>query len=268
MMRAPLSRWLLAICLAGAYVPVWADDAEVARHLADMQSQISSMDARIGRLESMLQNGSMLNLLSEVEALKAQVKRLRGDVDVQSNNISVTQKRQNDLYTDLDTRLRKLAQTDKAAIVPPSPGAAPDKAVSDQAAPVTPSLPAAGGDSAHDYEAALNQFKAANYPAAITAFQGFIKKYPANPLAPSAQYWIGNAYFSIKNYKAAIAQQKKLITTHPDSPKAPDAMLNISSAQLELGDLAAARKTLQVLVAKYPDSSASALARKRLDALK
>ncbi|BBP03351.1 tol-pal system protein YbgF [Sulfuriferula plumbiphila] len=263
MMRASFPRLLLAVCLAGVCLPVWADDAEVARRLADMQSQISSMDARIGRLESMLQNGAMLNLLSEVEALKSQVKRLRGDVDVQSNDISMTQKRQNDLYMDLDTRLRNLAHLDSAPAAPAATSGASDKAAS-----AVPAQPAAGGDSARDYEAALNQFKAGNYPAAITAFKGFIKTYPDSALTPSAQYWIGNAYFSIKDYKTAIAQQKKLIASHPDSPKVPDAMLNISSAQLELGDLAAARKTLQTLIAKYPDSSASALAQKRLEALK
>ncbi|HUW27347.1 MAG TPA: tol-pal system protein YbgF [Sulfuriferula sp.] len=261
MMRAPFPRLLLAVCLAGGCLPVRADDAEVTRHLADMQSQISSMDARIGRLETMLQNGSTLNLLSEVEALQSQVRRLRGDVDVQSNAISVTQKRQNDLYMDLDTRLRNLAHTDSSPATPPA-NATPDKP-----APAV-ALPADHGNSARDYEAALNQFKAGNYSAAITAFKGFIKTYPDNPLAPSAQYWIGNAYFSIKDYKTAIAQQKILIASHPDSPKAPDAMLNISSAQLELGDLAAARKTLEALVAKYPDSSASALAKRRLEALK
>ncbi|MHB1175298.1 MAG: tol-pal system protein YbgF [Sulfuriferula sp.] len=263
MMRASLHRLLLVICLAGVYLPAWADDAEVTRHLADMQTQINNMDARIGRLESMLQNGSMLNMLSEVESLKAQVRRLRGDVDVQSNDISVTQKRQNDLYTDLDTRLRNLSHADNAPATPVPPNAAPDKT-----AVAVPALPAAGGNSAQDYEAALNQFKAANYTAAITAFKDFIKKYPDNPLVPSAQYWIGNTYFSMKDYKSAIAQQKKLIATHPDNPKAADAMLNISSAQLELGNLDAARKTLQTLVTKYPDSNAATLARKRLDALK
>lgn len=263
MMRAPYFRLLLAICLAGIYLPASANDAEVARHLADMQAQISSMDARIGRLESMLQNGSMLNLLSEVEELKAQVRRLRGDVDVQSNEISVTQKRQNDLYTDLDARLRKIQHADNGPAASAATDAPPDKTAS-----VVPALPAAGGDSAHDYEAALNLFKAANYPATIAAFKDFIKKYPDNPLTPSAQYWIGNAYFSMKDYKAAIAQQRKLIAAHPDNPKVPDAMLNISSAQLEMGDLDAARKTLTVLVTKYPDSNATTLARKRLDALK
>lgn len=263
MMRAPFHRLLLVVCLAGTCLPALADDAEVARRLADMQTQINNMDERIGKLESMLQNGSMLNMLSEVESLKAQVRRLRGDVDVQSNDISVTQKRQNDLYTDLDTRLRNLSHADNAPATPTPPDTSANKT-----APAVPTLPAAGGNSAQDYEAALNQFKAANYPAAITAFKVFIKKYPDNPLVPSAQYWIGNAYFSMKDYKSAIVQQKKLITAHPDNPKAADAMLNISSAQLELGDLDAARKTLQTLVTKYPDSNASTLARKRLDALK
>ena len=263
MMRVPFPRFVLAVCLAGVCLPGWAEDVEAARRLADMQSRLSSMDARIGRLESMLQSGSMLNLLSEVEALKAQVKRLRGDVDVQSNEIRVTQKRQNDLYVDLDTRLRNLTPAEGLPAAPAATAPAPDKAAS-----AVPALPAASGDSAHSYEAALNQFKAGNYPAAITAFKDFIRVYPDNPLAPSAQYWIGNAYFSTRDYKAAIAQQQKLIVAYPKSPKIPDALLNISSAQLELGDLAAARKTLQELVTKYPDSSATVLAQKRLEALK
>lgn len=260
MMRASFPRLFLAALLSGGCLSVSANDAEMARGIAEMQSRITSMDTRIAKLESMLQNGSMLNLLSEIEALKAQIKRLRGDVDVQSNEIRVTQKRQNDLYVDLDTRLRNQTPAESLPAT-----ASPE---SDSPEPVVPALPAAGGDSAHTYEQALNHFKAGNYPAAITAFKDFIRIYPDNPLTPSAQYWIGNAYYSSKDYLTAIAQQQKLITAYPKSPKIPDALLNISSAQLELGDLAAARNTLRELVTQYPDSNATALAQKRLEALK
>jgi tol-pal system protein YbgF len=255
MMRVPFLYLCLLLGLLGLVTPVQADNGDVARRQADMQVQINSLDTRIGRIEDMLQNGAMLNLLSEVEALKAQVKKLRGDVDVQSNDISVTQKRQNDLYMDLDTRLRNLVKAET-----PPVAAVPDAEASTAS---TPSAAEAGA-----YEAALGLFKAAKYPAAISAFNGFIKTYPTSTLAPSAQYWIGNAQFAHKDYKAALASQQKLVATYPSSPKVADAMLNISSAQFELGDTKAARKTLEELVRKYPGSSAAELAKKRLTVLK
>lgn len=256
MMRVPFLIVGIVLGLLGLVSPVLADNADVARRQADMQVQLNSLDTRIGSIEAMLQNGAMLNLLSEVEALKAQVKKLRGDVDVQSNDISVTQKRQNDLYMDLDTRLRNLVKAE----TPPPVAAVPDTEAS------TVSAPSAAEAGA--YEAALGLFKAAKYPAAIAAFNGFIKTYPTSTLASSAQYWIGNAHFARKDYKAALASQQKLVTSYPGSPKLPDAMLNISSAQFELGDIKAARKTLEELVRKFPNSNAAELAKKRLTVLK
>ncbi len=254
-MRAPFLYWCLFLGLLGLVAPAQADNGDMARRQADMQVQINSLDTRISRIEDMLQNGAMLNLLSEVEALKAQVKKLRGDVDVQANDISVTQKRQNDLYMDLDTRLRTLvkAETPPPAVVP------------DVTAPAG-ATPAAAEATA--YEAALAQFKVAKYPAAIASFNSFIKTYPASTLASSAQYWIGNAQFASKNYKGALASQQKLVSTYPASPKVPDAMLNISSAQFELGNIKAARTTLEHLIRKYPNSSAAELAKRRLTVLK
>ena len=130
-----------------------------------------------------------------------------------------------------------------------------------------PDKPTAEGVSAAEtkaYEAALNQFKLGNYPLAISAFQGFMVTYPSSRLAPSAQYWIGNAHFAQRDYKQAIAAQQRVLAAWPDDPKAPDAMLNIASAQDALGDRRGAQKTLEGLLAKYPQSPAAASAKQRL----
>src|SRR6478735_7204460 len=86
------------------------------------------------------------------------------------------------------------------------------------------------------YDAALDQFKRGDFQGAITGFTAFVKTSPKSALAPSAQYWIGNAHFARKDYKAAIASQRQLLLAWPDSPKIPDALLNVASAQSELGD--------------------------------
>ena len=96
-----------------------------------------------------------------------------------------------------------------------------------------------GGERAARLRRALDQFKGGNYAAAIASFTAFVKTYPKSPLAPSAQYWIGNAQFAQKDYRAAIASQRQLIAAYPDSQKVPDALLNIATSQFELGDGAA-----------------------------
>ena len=114
------------------------------------------------------------------------------------------------------------------------------------------------------YDAALDQFKRGDYQGAITGFAAFVKSNPKSVLAPSAQYWIGNAHFARKDYKAAVASQRQLLLAWPDSPKVPDALLNVASAQSELGDSAAARRTLEELIGKFPQSDAAAKAKQRL----
>lgn len=88
--------------------------------------------------------------------------------------------------------------------------------------------------------------------------------FTGSELLPSAQYWIGNAYYAMRDYKSAIAAQQKVVKLWPDNPKAPDALLNIASSQAELGESAAARESLRALVKKYPSSSAAEQAKQRL----
>ena len=169
---------------------------------------------------------------------------MRGQLEVLQNQVETADKRSKDLYVDIDTRLRKLEQVKEAAAPPAD---APPPAAETKA-----------------YEAALNQFKLGNYPLAISAFQGFLVTYPTSKLAPSAQYWIGNAYFAQRDYKQAIGAQQKVLSAWPEDPKAADAMLNIASAQDAMGDRRGAQKTLETVVAKYPDSPAAASAKQRL----
>src|SRR5439155_27363792 len=114
------------------------------------------------------------------------------------------------------------------------------------------------------YELALNQFKLGNYQLSITSFHNFMTKYASSDLLPSAQYWIGNAYYAMRYYKSAIAAQQKVVKLWPENSKAPDALLNIASSQGELRQSPAARETLRALIKKYPSSPAPGRAKQRL----
>lgn len=231
-------------------------DDEAHRKIAALQQQIQGMEERIAQMESTARSQGV-GLLSQLDALKSELTALRGQIEVHGHDIETTQKRQRDLYVDLDSRVRKLEQA--GGPVADASGQA------DSAKPASPDqAPAAVADESKAYDAALGLFKAGNYRGALDGFQGFVGAHPNSQLAASAYYWIGNSYFNLRDYKNAIASQQKLVSQYPDSPKVPDALLNIASSQQGLGDASAARKTLGGIVAKYPLSNAAELAKKRL----
>jgi tol-pal system protein YbgF len=249
--------------------------------VAQVQKQLED---RIAALELQMKNQGLVELFGQVEQLKSDAARLRGQIEVLNHELEQAQKRQRDLYIDLDSRLRRLEGGPGAAVPPaasgaPAPGAAaalpaPGPAAAAPPAPVAApgsAVPSAGGaapDAAaieqRAYDVALDQFKAGNYAAAIASFNAFAKNYVRSTLAPSAYYWIGNSQFALKDYRAAIATQRQLVAAYPGNPKVPDALLNIATCQFELGDGAGSRRTLEELIAKHPQSEAAAKARQRL----
>jgi tol-pal system protein YbgF len=235
-------------------------DDEAHQKITVLQQKIQGMEERAAQMENTARSQGV-SVLSQIEALKADIATLRGQVEVHTHHLETTQKRQRDLYVDLDSRLRKL----ESGGGPASDASAPvaDSGKTGVAAGQQPAATAAE-DETKVYEAALGMFKAGNYQGAIDGFQGFVGSHPNSQLAPSAYYWIGNSHFNLRDYKNAIASQEKLVSQYPDSAKVPDALLNIASSQQGLGDASAAKKTLKNIVAKYPLSNAAELAKKRL----
>ncbi len=260
--RSVLGPGVLLTMLALA-VPAQAMDSDTSDRLAAMQLQLNGLTEHVTRMEQQSPASALLNLQSQIDTLKNELDDLRGRLDEQSHELAVTQKRQADLYQDLDTRLKALAQQSQ----PPAPADAGAAAAPAQASSSTTASPATQTEQAKAYQAALALFKQGDYAGSIRRFKKFIQNWPDDAQAASAQYWIGNAYFSTRDFARAASEQQKLIKTYPKSTKVPDAMLNLSSAQVELGDMAAARKTLKALVKKFPDSPAAAQGKKRLQLL-
>ncbi len=288
--------WLVFIIGCNSSFAGVFDDEEARRQIAaqktsigEVRSQGQALESRVVKLEDLLDNQPLLELHSQIEALRLDLSKLQGQIEVLVNENESSQKRQRDFYIDLDSRLRRIEQPDETAASgsaisesaeraaePGAPDMEPEPAA---AAPATAaavvssaaSTPAKGVSSASAknvesdaYEAAYSLFKAGSYQDAISRFNKFLRSYPGSSFAPSAHYWIGNSYYALRDFKSAISAQEKLIKNYPDSAKAPDAMLNIASSQQEMNKKPAARKTLETLVAKYPGSEAADKAKRRL----
>ncbi|HRH14279.1 MAG TPA: tol-pal system protein YbgF [Azonexus sp.] len=220
------------------------DDEEARRQITDLTIK---SDARFDQ-----QGKAQLDLATQLQRQSEEIARLRGQVETLSYELETAKKRQQDFYLDLDTRLRKFEpQAGGSAAVDPASGA---------------NSPAAADPAreSKDYEAALNQFKAAKYKEAAWAFSAFVKKYPDSSLAPNAQFWLGNAWVAQRNCAKAVEAHSVVTTRWADSPKAPDSWLAMANCQQEMGNPAAARRSLEATIAKYPNSPAADTARQRL----
>lgn len=255
-MRTLHSTIAAAILAAFSYVPLQAhagmfDDEEARKAILELRGKIDATQRELrdvhSNLDAKSDKSGTLDLINQNEQLRQEIAKLRGQVEVLTNEVANTQQRQKDFYVDLDNRLRKME---------------PQRVTVDgKEASVEPA-------EQKTYDAALSVFKAGDYRSAAAAFIDFQRRYPQSGYSASSQYWLGNAYYAQRDYRNAITAQQALVTAYPDSPKAPDALLNIASCYVELKDKPAAKKTLETLVAKYPESPAAQTAKERLIALK
>lgn len=238
------------------------DDKEARKKILELEAKqqtnhdasmaaIADLKKRVAAIEAIVQGGGLADMQNQIEALKREVAHLKGDLEVAQHNLEATQQRQKDLYTDTDTRLRKIESDPVAS----SPAASVPTAVVVEEKDV---LAFAEADSLS---------KSAKHKEAFAAFDAFLKEYPNSKLAADALYGMGYSQFALKNYKSSIATQQKVIDLHPASPKVPDAMYNQANSQIQLGQVTNAKKTLRSLVEKHPDAEITPSAQKRLKAL-
>ena len=247
-----LSILLLSVTLAGCAVSPEEDPVQI---------RMNDIDTRLQRIERVMTNQSLLEMAQRIDALQAELRTMRGEVELLQNESQGGKAQSRSLYGDLEKRLAALETLGGvgAGSVAPASSAAGAPATG-SAAPVT------GGEQA-SYDAAFSALKGADYQRAISGFRNFVATYPNSALASNAQYWLGEAYYVNKEYQNAIAAFQKVTADWPDSRKAPDAMVKIGFTQSAMGRNGDARVTLEEVVRRYPGTEAAQLATERLKRL-
>lgn len=251
--KSLLSAVILATTLPGIS---WAEEAQ-------------PLQQRVERLERIIQGQGLMNLITRVDQLQNEVKRLNGENESLSHELEQMQKRQREMYIDLDERLTQQA---KAKATPPQTATPAEPAseapASEQTAQQTQapdSAPASVEDGEAAYQSALQTLRSGQYQEAITALQAFPEQYPGSTYLPNAYYWQGEAKYVLREFADAAALFQIVIDQYPASTKVPDALLKRGFSEQEMGDSQRATATLQQVIEQYPDSSAARLAKVRLD---
>jgi len=257
--RTVISAVILAASLPGIS---WAEEAQ-------------PLQSRVERLERIIQGQGLMNLITRVDQLQAEVKRLNGENESLNHQLEQMQKRQREMYIDLDERMQQQAQAPAPvqSTVSDTPANAVEPALNESSDATEPtnesmtndSAPAAVENGEAAYQSALQALRSGQYKEAVTALQAFPEQYPDSIYLPNAYYWQGEAKYVLREFADAAALFQIVIDQYPASTKVADALLKRGFSEDEMGDNQRAIATLNQVIEQYPDSSAAKLAKVRLD---
>ncbi len=234
-------------------------------------AETEPLQQRVERLERIIQGQGLMNLITRVDQLQNEIKRLNGDNETLRHELEQAQKRQKEMYIDLDERMQKLENNSSANTnATTSDAGASDTSMQNAGVNETADSPSSeapvaveNGEAA--YQAALQTLRSGQYQQAIDALAQFPEQYPGSVYLPNAYYWQGEAKYVLRQFADAAALFQIVIDEYPSSTKVADALLKRGFSEQEMGDTQRAQATLNQVVEKYPDSSAARLAKARLD---
>ncbi len=273
---------LVAVALMLVSTIVVADKATDAK--------VNALDARMQRIERVVDNQALLNMAQRIEALQREVQELRGENERLVHEINTLKTRQREQYLDIDRRLQSSTSVPGTASIPASSGVSVTNTEGMQSQDVTQSPPTslppsatstssqietttsgttvatvASSDVAQDYKNAFTLLKQGKYDDSIVAFGSFLQTHPDSKYAANAQYWLAEANYVSKRYPQALSEFSKVVNKYPASSKVADARLKLGFTHYELGQYEEARVELTRLRAQFPNSTVASLAQQRLE---
>ena len=226
-----------------------------------------SLARRLDKLEKQFSTETLMEILDQLEALKKEVRELRGSSEELTYALEGVKKRQRNLYLDVDQRLQKLEGSgDISQITPTAQYSKRDKSISTATKP--PVSKTASSQEASSYQKAYETLQDRRYNTAIQQLETFLETYPTGIYAGNALYWLGEAFYSRRDFPQAKEAFGKVLKQHPGSSKAADSLLKLGFVEYELGNLASSKQRLGELIGSHPNTTAAKLAEKRLQQLR
>jgi len=141
------------------------------------------------------------------------------------------------------------------------PGAPPPMAAAPGGGAIVAAAPLPGGSDGDVapkqlYETAYGYLLQRDYGAAEAAFEDFLQRFPSDPLAGNAQYWLGESLFVRGQYRSAAGAFLKGYQNYGRNAKAPESLLRLAMSLQRLGQKDAACSSFNELASKYPSAPA------------
>jgi tol-pal system protein YbgF len=206
-----------------------------------------SVSLALERQETVLMTvrGDMLRQLDDMERQLVEIQELLGQSQIALQGLR-------------DRMEQRQADREAVGLIPAADSAGPGAAVAGEVA---------AGDAGALYTAAIDQFRRGAYGTARSGFEEFLVAYPADELAPDAQYYLAETYREEGDLDLAIREYNRVIELYPNSRAAPTALYKAGLLQEQRGNRDSACQYFQRVLAGYPRSDESQLARDQAERL-
>jgi len=280
-------RLILAACFAFPIICSAASKeiVELQRDVAQLQDQVralqSSFDTKMGTMAAQVQqltdsatraNNALATLQGAIqEQLRAQGKEVIApvaNVGTKIDEMATAFQQVQNAMADVTARLGKLEQqvTDLSNAVrtinSPAPPPGSSGPGTSGPGPSASSVPPISGDLL--YQNANRDRLGGKNDLALQEYQQFVKYYGDSPLAPAAQFWVGDLYFAQGDYENALNAFDEVLVRWPANNKTPDAFLMKGKTLVKLDKRNAGAAEFRELIKRYPSSDAAAKARAQL----
>lgn len=229
----------------------------LAQQTADQATQMS---ATVNALQQKL-NTQVDNLNGKLDTNSGQVQSMNDSVDELKTRIAALQKTLQDMQNQLQTMQQpQTGQPGGPAGASPAPGGV---APGPGAMNTTPAMNQAPPLD-QTYQAALSDFNSAKYSLATSEFQDVVHYYPLDPIAGSAQFYLGEIAYRQKNFDDAIKDYNVVLEQFSGNSKAATAQLHKGLALFALHQRDAGARELRTLIQRHPQTPEAAQARAKL----
>ncbi len=233
------------------------------------KSQSDKLDAMSKMLQSAIDNqnkvtGAVQNLQiglsSQEKRLTTPVATMSSKVDEISNEVGGFREQLAEINSSIRKMQAQMTDIANAIKILQAPPAAPG-------APAGGDAPPPGMTAQTLYDGARQAKAAGQLDLALQQFNDYLRYYGQTDLAPNAQFYIGETYYSQQKYDDAIQAFDSVLEKYPEGTKTLDAMYMKGMALARKGDRTAATAEFRALVKQSPSSEQAAKARDQLKRL-
>lgn len=207
--------------------------ADGAQHDKDLDAKLAELSEGLEKARALLTRDSA-DVGAQVQTQQQKMAELEGKLDEMTHNLSDIIDQAARTRADLDDKLGKLGAK-------PVPGG---EMVLDPA-----QIPA---DKTAHFTAAYDAYKASDQDKARSLFKEYVTRYPADPKAGDAQYWVGATYLLQNKPATALGEYRKVIQLYTKSPAFDTALYGMADAFFRLHACTDAKTSLEALTRRKP----------------
>jgi tol-pal system protein YbgF len=231
----------------------------LAKLRSDLADQSKQMDTLRGTILDL--SISLKNTRDDNAKLRGMLEVVQNSVQLSNNELQASKRKQQEFEAANEARLIATEQRFNANF----------NAADNRFKKLEPRTIAVDGKEAvvdraeeSSFNAALNQFKAADYKSASRGFETFVAQYPQSGVLSTALFWLGNSQFAAKDPKSALETLQGMMQKFPQHVRAADAYLTIGHCYDELGDKKRSADQYNYVIQNFAGSPAAQAAQEAL----